>query len=796
MVKKLLYFSFLLTFLQNPCFSQSLKNAFNNINEQKYEEAWGIFAKSLNKGKEITACNYGIGLILSSDNYSRKNNLQAFRKLRLANDLYNRQSQENKTYCEKNYQFTKIDVYKKMINTAAAEYSWVKDTNSVEAYTWFIENFDGADTLVADAQWRKAQINNDFKELKKLSEKYPNAPFAQEAAKFSQEEWRKVKDKYFEELDINTIQKFRQRYPDYPYYTADDTIKIKLAQRAAQLLMHLPYNPANELFYEDFIIRAAPSYIAYTALQRMASPLIAEKKYAEAAELFNKFRPKFIGSEDLIDQTVALLKAADQPLKITPYPEAINSSEMQYAPVLTADGKRMYYCQNSTGYDEDVYYSDFLGGKWENTVAMNNFNTGSGNEAPLAVSADGNTLLIFKDAKIYRSDKRYTGWSPLNEFKQLNSGKSWNADAVFSSDGNAIIFTSDRQGNIGNYHPHMQLFCGSTSGNSDIYVCEKNPDGTWGYPVNLGPIINTPYAERSPYLAQDMKTLYFASEGHPGLGRMDVYKCQRLSDTSWTQWSKPINLGKSINTADDDYDYKIAPDGKTAYFTQFTGNKSKICNTELPIKLRPSIVAHIFGKVTDQKGNPLQANIVWEDLETSKQLGKLSSEPATGNYFISLPGGKNYGYYVDCKGYYPSSGNLNTEKLLKGENIEHNIVMASYEDIAGGQSIVLQNIFFDNDKYDLKPQSYPELKRLASFLKNNQGSTLEISGHTDITGSTEHNKTLSQNRAEAVKNYLISIGCDGTKISAVGVGSEKPVADNNTTEGRAKNRRVEFRVIK
>lgn len=794
MTKKLFYFIGLLIFLQNSVYSQSLKNAFNNYNAQKYEEAWTDFSKNLSKGKEMQACNYGIGLILCSDDYKRKNNLQGFRKMRLAYDTYNRQTPEYKTYCEKVYNFNRDDIFAQMLKVASKEYAWVKDSNTIPIYTWFAENFNGVDSLVADAYWRIALIYNDFREYQKVAKKFPNAPFTPTAEQLCKDQWIKIKDYYFEELDYNSMLVFRKNCPDYPYYTADDTLKMKTAKRGDMLALQSPYNPENQAFYEDFIIRAAPNYIAYIALQRMASPLIKQKNYSEAINLFKKFRDKFVGSEKLIDKTIELLKATEKTVKITPYPEAINFTPTQYAPVLTADSKRMYFCVNS-GDNEDVYFSDKFGGKWQKAEEIKNFNTDFGNEAPLAVSADGNTLLIFRNAKIYSSEKRYYGWSELQEFTQLNSGTSWNADAVFSSDGNAILFASDRRGNIGHFHPHQTLFAGSYSGNSDIYVCLKNPDGTWGTPINLGSTINTPYADRSPYLAEDMKTLYFSSEGHAGLGSMDVYKSERLYDTSWTHWSEPINLGKNINTSDYDYEYKIASDGVTAYFTQFVENKSKICSIELPQELRPKVVAHVFGKVTDKNGKPLQASIVWEDLETSKQLGKLNSEPSTGNYFIALPGGKNYGYYVDCNGYYPTSGNLNTEKLLKGENIEHNIVMLSFDEIISGESVVLENIFFDNDKYDLKPQSFPELKRLAKFLNEKSGSKLEISGHTDNTGSAEHNKTLSKNRAEAVKNYLVSIGCDGSKISTNGIGSDKPIAPNDTPENRAKNRRVEFRVM-
>ena len=164
---------------------------------------------------------------------------------------------------------------------------------------------------------------------------------------------------------------------------------------------------------------------------------------------------------------------------------------------------------------------------------------------------------------------------------------------------------------------------------------------------------------------------------------------------------------------------------------------------------------------------------------------------------MTTSGGENYGYYVEFAGYYPVSGNLNTEKLLTGKNIEHNIIMHSIDDILTGKvSIVLSNIFFNVDKADLKPESYPELNRLATFLKSNPSARLEISGHTDSQGSEQHNKTLSEQRAQSVRNYLVQHGCNADNITAAGYGASKPVADNTSEKGRAANRRVEFRILK
>ncbi|MBQ5550987.1 MAG: OmpA family protein, partial [Bacteroidales bacterium] len=250
-----------------------------------------------------------------------------------------------------------------------------------------------------------------------------------------------------------------------------------------------------------------------------------------------------------------------------------------------------------------------------------------------------------------------------------------------------------------------------------------------------------------------------------------------------------------INTALDDYNYLISTDGKSALFTKVSSSNVDICTVDLPEKMRPEAIGIVFGKVDDNTGKPLAATIKWEDLETGKILGTLQCNPQKGTYFITLPAGKKYGYFVEMEGYYPVSGNLNTEGLTSGKDIERNITMNSIAEILEGKvAIVLENIFFDTNKYQLRAESFPELARLADFIRQNPTAVLEISGHTDNSGSAEANRTLSQRRADSVKDHLISLGCPAANIIAKGYGADKPVADNTTEQGKAKNRRVEFKI--
>jgi outer membrane protein OmpA-like peptidoglycan-associated protein len=364
-----------------------------------------------------------------------------------------------------------------------------------------------------------------------------------------------------------------------------------------------------------------------------------------------------------------------------------------------------------------------------------------------------------------------------------------------TADGNALLFISDRKGNIGNFHKYGESFYGANSGNPDIYVSTRTETG-WSEPVNLGSAINTPYAERSPFLHPDMKTLYFSSEGHPGLGRLDVFKSVRLNDTCWTMWSEPVNLGKEINSPNDDYNYKISTDGKFAYLSSDNNGNWDIQKFEIPESVRPEYVATVWGFITNRKAEPVSTTIKWEDLKDGRTIGLLNSDLLAGNYLIMLPLGKNYGYYIDDPNYYPLSGNIDLTDKNEPIIIRKDFILYSNVEIINeGVAVPLENVFFEFNKYNLKKESFSELNRLIAFLKKNLSLKVEIAGHTDNIGSAEHNKKLSEQRANSVKDYLLKNGIVPERLVAKGYGPDKPIDTNETEAGRAKNRRVEFKVL-
>ena len=563
------------------------------------------------------------------------------------------------------------------------------------------------------------------------------------------------------------------------------------------------------LWYDEFIKNNAGSDYGFVAVQRMAGYYVASRQWDQAAETYNRYRSYFPGMTARFDRIIAILKAEDSS-KITNLGPGINTRAGEFMPLTSTDDRSLYFTgMNRMGGQggEDIFVSTRENGEWKRAQAIpGQINTGN-HEFGTSVAADGSRLVLFASRQdgmgngdLYYADKGKGGFSSLTPFPAPLNSEYWDCDGFLTSDGKAMLFASDRPGGVGPYQKKDILFRGERWGNVDIWVSLKTDTG-WSRPINLGSSINTPWAERSPFLHPDGRTLYFCSSGHPGLGKLDIFVSKRLREDSWTEWSEPVNLGRAINGVGSDWGYRVNTAGTTAYFAaeNLPGSHgmSDIYAHELPQALRPLQVATIRGTVTSDKGDPLQAQIKWEDLSTGKVVGELNSDLETGEFFITLPLGKNYGYYADKEGYYPVARNIDLRETESGVDIEVNIVLTPIEQIAEeGASIRLNNIFFDVNKATLKEESKAELDRFAKLLERFPNSKIEISGHTDSTASATYNKDLSQRRAQSVVDYLISKGFQRKNFVAVGYGEEVPVADNGTEAGRALNRRVEFRFLK
>jgi outer membrane protein OmpA-like peptidoglycan-associated protein len=317
----------------------------------------------------------------------------------------------------------------------------------------------------------------------------------------------------------------------------------------------------------------------------------------------------------------------------------------------------------------------------------------------------------------------------------------------------------------------------------------------------LGDIVNSAGEESGPFLASDDKTLYYSSNGFSGYGGSDVYVTKRLDDT-WTSWSEPENLGPEINSPLEDLFFNIPASSEYAYYSRGVSEKNTdIFRVKLPILRNPDPWVTVKGKVIDgATGNPVNAKIVYERLPDGKEMGIAQTNPATGEYEIRLPAGQLYGVRAEAKDKISEGQNLDLRNITSDMVIEHkdfNLEPIKVNTVQENVVITLNNVFFDFDQVTLKQESFPELNRIVNLMKEKSGMKIEIAGHTDSIGTDDYNLNLSERRANSVMHYLLEKGqIEKDRITIVFFGESKPIESNDTKEGRKKNRRVEFKIIK
>ncbi len=476
--------------------------------------------------------------------------------------------------------------------------------------------------------------------------------------------------------------------------------------------------------------------------------------------------------------------------------DAVNSISGDYMPQVNPTGTRLYFTSvRKGGFDfqnanskpndwgEDIYFSDLTNDVWSTPELLPEPLNSTGNDFGSAFTGDGQVMVYVKcsDTKgvgscdLYITELNGTEWSqPVNMGNVVNS-EDWESQPTISSDGNRIIFSSTRKGGYGG---------------SDLYMTEKNHLGDWGIPQNLGSTINTPLSDGSPYLAPDGKTLYYSTAGHPGFGGTDIFYSVFEND----KWSKPENLGTPINSEGDDTNFSISASG-FGYMasSRLDENNFDLYKVELPDHLKPKPTAVVQGVVSDgESEEPLQALVLVEDIDTGELLAVNKSNSESGEYLVVLPAGRNYSVSASSEGYFFYSQSFELPKDTTYQEIVKDIAL---EPIKKGVKVVLNNIFFETGRAELKPISYVELNKAVKLLEENPTMIIEIGGHTDSQGSEEANLALSSKRAQAVVDYMVLAGLDQARLQAKGYGESQPIADNSTKEGRAANRRTEFEIV-
>lgn len=500
-------------------------------------------------------------------------------------------------------------------------------------------------------------------------------------------------------------------------------------------------------------------------------------------------------------------------LKITNIGPVVNSAYGDYAPVVSADEKRMIFTSrrgeqewdkapddqirdpNDFKYYEDIYITDKgEDGEWQTPKKISeNINT-VGHEGSIGLSVDGQQLLIYSSQEdfngdIYLSTLEGDVWSVPVPFKEINSNAS-EEHACFNVDGTEVYFSSNRTTEE------------KQTNDFDIYKITKLPNGEWSLPINLGPTINTKYDEKAPFIHPDGVTLYFASNGHPTIGGYDIFKSS--ADEETFVWATPENVGYPINTTVDDLFYVTSVDGQRGYYSSEKldghGEKDLYIITLVDKKDDPKALTVMTGifSVGDDQEIPEDALITVRDVETGEIVGVYRPNRKTGKYLFILPPGKTYDVSYEVEGFLFKSENVIVPTGSSFAQVNKPINLAP---VQANESIVLNNVFFVFDKDKIIDESKPDLEKLAKLLRKNTAIVIEISGHTDSKGNDAYNMKLSKKRAIAVRKYLIKNGVAPERMTAVGYGETQPIARNenpdgsDNEEGRQLNRRIELKIL-
>ena len=537
---------------------------------------------------------------------------------------------------------------------------------------------------------------------------------------------------------------------------------------------------------------------AYIALDNLRSARIYIKRYLDRA-------PKGPKSEKLIHLALnrlnyidisAELRAAEPNTTEPTLIASLNSVSGDYMPQVNPTGTRLYFTSVRQGgfdykdeksaandYGEDLYVSMQKDGAWSTPELLPQPINSKANDFGSSFTGDGQTMVYVRcdepgamgSCDLYITELNGDTWAKPRNMGNVVNTKAWESQPTINADGNRIIFTSIRSEGYGA---------------SDLYMIEKNNLGLWGIPQNLGSIVNTPLSENSPFLAADGKTLYFSSTGHPGIGGADIF----YTILENGKWSTPKNLGHPINSKGNDTNFSISAAGN-GYMasSRLDENNFDIFRVELPDELKPKPTVIVQGVVSNSEtSDPLSALVLIEDLNTGELIATNKSNTQTGEYLVVLPAGRDYSVSANAEGFFFYSQSFELPKDASYAEITNDI---SLEPIKKGTKVVLNNIFFEVGKAELKPISYVELNKAVNLMKNNKTMKIEVGGHTDSQGADATNLSLSQKRAQAVVDYMVLAGIERARLIAKGYGETVPIADNSTKDGRAKNRRTEFVIV-
>jgi outer membrane protein OmpA-like peptidoglycan-associated protein len=554
-------------------------------------------------------------------------------------------------------------------------------------------------------------------------------------------------------------------------------------------------------------IQIAPNYdsgIYYT----LGQLCMQQEIYVEARKYLEKYLSFESNNESRTNRAQKMLvdaifrpEALSKPVDFLPVNmgENINSTNREYFPSVTADENTFIFSvQDGIGQmgQEDLYRSIKVNGKWTKSEPLPNVNT-RGNEAAQSISADGKFLIFtvcnrqedYGSCDLYYSERKEGRWTkPKNIGAPINTS-GWESQPSVSPNADAIYFT--RGGARG-------------QGDKNLMVSKRKSDGTWSTPTAIDEL-NTPFEDAAPSIHPDGQTLYFSSDGHPGMGGLDLFISRLEVDG---KWGKPVNMGYPINTAQNEEALSVALSGKIAYIASDRPGgfgSLDIYQFELSESNRPKPVTYVKGTVYNSKNNQILPDTEVEifDINNSKVF-TLSKTDSDGEFLLCLPLGKEYSLNVNKQKFLFYSDNFELEESrnmydpillnIPLQPLEDNLILNI--DSSVSKPIVLKNVFFSTNSSELREESFNELNQLKKLLEENPNLRIRINGHTDDQGEESDNLLLSNRRAESVKQYLVKNGISLTRIDAKGYGESLPIAPNNSEEGRQLNRRTEFVQVK
>lgn len=465
---------------------------------------------------------------------------------------------------------------------------------------------------------------------------------------------------------------------------------------------------------------------------------------------------------------------------------SVNSKMSEYLPSKTIDGTQLFFTRRVDTYNEDFYSATRQNASnWETAQPLRGSLNTPQSEGAMMISQDGTWLVFtgcyrpdsYGGCDLYISYKTKEGWSAAKNLGNRINSDQWESQPCLSPDKRELYFASRRPGGLGG---------------SDIYVSRLQENGKWSDPENLGPGINSSADEQCPFIHADNQTLYFTSSHWPGYGDDDLFLVRKVAEG---KWSTPKNLGYPINTIDREGTLFITADGKTAYYASERKDSYgglDLYSFELNPSIRPFETRWVTGKVSDKKtGIGIPATLELTDLQNGQIISRVKTD-SLGNYLLTLPTGRDYAFTVNQKGFLFNSD----QYFLKNGTVDSAVVKnIELQPIEKNASIVLKNIFFETNRFELTPASLVELDKLVILLLENPTIQIEIGGHTDNVGKAETNLLLSENRAKSVVDYLVAKKIEARRVSYKGFGLTKPIADNNTEAGRALNRRTEMKIV-